>query len=59
MENALGKTGINITQSTSPTAKTSTNILRLDSLITPFIYSVYFRFDQVDTGVSGLFYWLG
>ena len=59
MESALGKTGINNTQSSSPSAETATNMLRLDSFITPFIYSIYFRLDQVDTGVSRLSSWLG
>ena len=59
MESALGKTGINNARSSSPSVKTATNILRLDAFMTPFIYSVYFRFDHVDTRVSRLSYWLG
>ena len=55
----MGKTGISNMQSSSPSAKTATDMLRLDSLITPFIYSIYFRLDQVDTGVSRLSSWLG
>lgn len=54
MGNVLGKTGINNTQNVSYSAKTSTNILCLDLFITPFIYSIYFMFDQVDTTVSRL-----
>ena len=54
MKNNFGKTGINNTRTMSCSVNTSTNIPCLYLLITPFIYSVSFMFDQVDTKASRL-----